>query len=166
MTLTALPAPPRTPRWAKVTLVVLTLVLVPCGAVLMWLAVSFAGGLGDFVAGYSPDPDDAQVVEARGRGEQHVATELADLAPAASAALGASTQLGQATGDDCVVGQHNWKVDDDFDLYCTHGRAVVLPGDPARFREDALALHALLEADGWVGGAASTTGPPAAWRPW
>jgi hypothetical protein len=29
---------------------------------------------------------------------------------------------------------------------------VVLPGDPVRFREDALALHAALEAEGWTAG--------------
>ena len=158
MTLTALPAqpaPPRMPLWTKVTLVVLAAVLVPSGALVMWFLVAFSGGLDDLI-GSTPEPDDARVVEAREHGEQHVSGELADVVPAASAALGGSTQLGQATGDECVVGQHNWKIDDDFDLYCTHGRGVVLRGDPARFREDALALHAALVADGWVAGSGTS----------
>ena len=161
MTLTALPAapaPPRIPRWTKVTLVVLAAVLVPCGAVVMWLVISLTGGFDDFVDRYEPLPDDPHVVEAREHGEAHVAAELDGVVPAASAALGGGSRLGQAAGDECVTGQHNWKIDNDYDLYCTHGSGVVLQGDLDRFREHALALHATLEQDGWVAGTGGTGG--------
>ena len=168
MTLTAVPAPvapPRMPRWTKVVLALLAAVLVPCGAVVMWLVLAFSGGVDDLI-GSSPQPDDAHVVEAREQGEQHVAADLADVVTTASGAVNGSTRLGQATGDQCVAGQHNWKIDDDFDLYCTHGQGAVLNGDPARFREDALALHDALTADGWLPGGGTTdltlsTGVPA-----
>lgn len=146
MTTTTLPPTSRFPRWAKVTLVVLAGILVPCGFALAWLVVALSGGIDDLLSG-RVSGDDAQVVAAREVAERDLTAEL----DALTSSLPAGDPVVAHTSEsDCVAGQHNWKIDDDFDLYCTHGRAALLAADGVdTFRADAIAVHDALVADGW-----------------
>lgn len=51
----------------------------------------------------------------------------------------------------CAVGQHNWKIDDDFDLACDLYRVeVVAAPRRATFSADMQALDEALRAEGWT----------------
>lgn len=141
---TALPPRSRFPRWAKVVCALLALVLVPTGAALAWLVLAFSGGIDELLSG-RVDADDERVVQAR----EAAAAALDD--DVASLPVGGPV-LARTTGDDCQAGQHNWKIDDDFDLHCTAGRAVVVAAGADRAVDEPALL-----ADGWA--VDSTTAP-------
>jgi hypothetical protein len=145
MATTTLPRPPRVPRWAKITLGVLGVVLVVAGAAAAWFVSMLLGGIDDLVTGGRVQADDARVVAAREGAERDLGAELAELLRGTSGGTLARTSVSR-----CVPGQHNWKVNDDYDLYCGQGEAVVVRGEMAGFRSDALALHEHLQAQGWV----------------
>lgn len=52
--------------------------------------------------------------------------------------------------DLCNIGQHNWKINDSYDLACSQDRDAIVGFDGETFRAQALALHEALLADGWV----------------
>lgn len=152
---TTLPPRSRFPLWAKVTLGVLFAVLLVCGFFVAWLVVALSGGIDDVLSG-RVDADDERVVAAREAAERDLAAEAGEL-PSAGAAVA------QSSHDECVVGQHNWKIDEDFDLECTHARGLVLPPDDVDgFREEATALHETLVADGWAADSGSAASGPSA----
>lgn len=146
MTLTALPAPPAAPRrrhplWLRILLWSLVLTAGIFAAGLLWLVVVFSGGLDDLLDVRQPSPDDRRVVEARERSEQRLAEELEAITGTAPS----------AADSECVEGQHNWKIDDPYDLLCTQSTGGTLRLG-ARGHEDEAALlrlHDRLVADGW-----------------
>lgn len=118
-------APPasrrRAPFWVKA---VLTVMSVCClGAVLFVLAVvvSFSGGLDDALDFRHPEKTDARVVEAR-------EASVARLPGLLREVTGGSTAT--VSGDSCTEGQHNFKIDDDYDLDCVAAVAHVAPATP------------------------------------
>jgi hypothetical protein len=132
--------------------VALTLVVV-LGGTFLWLWAAFGGGIDELLNGSGPDADDRRVVEARDRAtDELLVGRGALLASVTDPALGSSRPLATASGSDCEAGQHNWKIDDPYDLRCSAVDAVLVEGDEAAFREQALALHAALLDAGWTSG--------------
>lgn len=112
----------RMPFWAKA---VLTVVAVCClGAVLFVLAVvvSFSGGLDDALDFRHPKETDKRVVQARDASVARLPGLLAEITGSGTVTL---------SGDSCSVGQHNFKIDDDYDLDCVAAVATVLPASPS-----------------------------------
>jgi len=130
------------------------------GAVAAFLVVSAViGGLLLFrvLAGLGPsgpDEDDPQVGAAREAATARLAADSELLAVAVLApGLGPGAERvgrGQVLPP-CSVGQHNWKIDDDYDLACDLQRIEVVAA-PRRetFTSDMLALDEALRAQGWT----------------
>ena len=148
------PAPPRRRRtWLRVLLWLLLAAGVLVAAFLLWLASVLSGGLDDLLSGSGPDADDARVVEARERTQDSLDDDRDELVDGVVApVLGRSAPVAHVSDGSCQTGQHNWKIDDPFDLSCTEVSAVVVVGDTAVFREQVLALHERLLAAGWRSG--------------
>ena len=129
----------RMPTWARALLVIGALGAVLCTAFVAWVFIAFSGGLDDVLDVRDPAPDDRRVVEARERSEERLAAELAGIT---------GTEPSGASAD-CEEGQHNWKIDDPYDLLCTQSTATAVPlgADPTT---DLLQLHYRLVADGWT----------------
>lgn len=120
------------------------------GVVWLWLAL---GGAQVF-AGEPPREGDPEVVAAeRATVDPLVAQMEEDTAEVVVPVLGEqAAPLGRGlTRMPCVQGQHNWKVDDDFDLSC-EVQAVEVVGLESRadFRAEMTRLDAALLADGWT----------------
>ena len=115
----------RVPFWAKA---VLTVVAVACLAAALFVGavvVSFSGGLDDVLDVRKPTRDSEHVVRA---GEASVAA-LPGRLSSVTAGLPGATGITFADGG-CTEGQHNWKIDDSFDIDCTAslGEVVAAPG--------------------------------------
>lgn len=135
-------SPPRRRRWLRVLLWALALTATLVTAAFVWLAAMLAGGLDDLLSPEGPTQDDAVVVQSGERAQRALAAEPLPVAPAVAV----------AEQRRCEEGQHNWKIDTDYDLSCVAFRTTVSPGGglPA-FRTEALALHQRLVAEGWTG---------------
>jgi hypothetical protein len=101
-----------------------------------------------------PQPDDAQVVAARDAAASRLTADADRLTAAVVIpALGPAAQrVGRGQVEPpCAVGQHNWKIDDDFDLACDLSRVEVVAA-PRRetFTADMQALDEALRAEGWT----------------
>ena len=101
-----------------------------------------------------PEPDDPQVVAARDAAATRLTADADRLSVAVLApALGPSAQrVGRGQVEPpCAVGQHNWKIDDDYDLACDLQRIEVVAA-PTRqtFASDMRALDTALRAEGWA----------------
>ena len=141
----------RIPAWARVLAwAVGTVVVLVAGAV-VWLIAMFAGGLDDLF-GDPRSPDDPAVVEAYERTRPINSSALDRTVSGLDGALGPVEPLGAAHGERCRQGQHNWKIDDSFDLWCsvTDSRLVAVNTLPT-FRADMLALDEHLTSQGWAG---------------
>ncbi|MFP5218439.1 MAG: hypothetical protein ACLGIG_01700 [Actinomycetes bacterium] len=145
------PAPPRRPRrWLRILLLALLTTGVVVAAGLLWLAAVLSGGIDDLLSFSRPSVDDARVVEARERTRAGLDEERAALVDdVVEPVLGTSAVVATGAGGHCEVGQHNWKVDDPFDLSCEELSAAVVVGDERAFREQVLAVHDRLAAAGW-----------------
>jgi len=143
----------RTWRWWHVLLagvggaVVLGLLGVVLVGVLLLRVLSDLGTPG-------PEEDDPEVVAARDTATSALAADADRLTVAVlTPALGPGAQRvgrGQVLPP-CDVGQHNWKVDDDYDLACDLQRIEVVAA-PRRetFTADMRALDVALRAEGWM----------------
>lgn len=133
----------RLPVWAKVVLgVVATLVVLVVGAV-VWFLAMLNGGLDDLLDLGGPSPDDKRVVDAREAHAEVLAAVLGEVV--ADRDVVATTQ-----DDGCREGQHNWKIDDPYDLSCSQRTVALVQGGAVDgFRADMEALDAALVADGW-----------------
>jgi hypothetical protein len=156
MTTTA-PSPPavrrRLPTWAKVLLWLTGIAVALLGAAALWLAAALAGGLDDLLSLPGPSADDERVVRAQQQAERAMRAE-ADrmLLTVVEPVLGAAA-VASGSESRCEQGQHNWKIDDPYDLRCHQTHVAVVPaGDVPGFRETALALHEALLSDGWEPG--------------
>ncbi len=133
--------------------------LAAVGAVAMFLVVTAVLAevlLFRVLAGLGPDrpePDDPQVVAARDAAATRLTADADRLSVAVLApALGPAAQrVGRGHVEPpCAVGQHNWKIDDDFDLACDLSRIeVVAAPRHETFIADMQALDRALRAEGW-----------------
>lgn len=143
MTLTVTPAPARPPvlrrRWVRVLLWTAGTVTALVAALFLWFAAMLSGGFDDLLSPGGPVETDREVVEAGAQAREELA---AVPLPVTTAAVAEEQQ--------CEVGEHNWKIDDDFDLSCVTTRTTLSPVPAPVFREQALALHEELVRDGWT----------------
>lgn len=103
----------RLPVWATVLLGAALAAALGCVLWVGALVVAFSGGLDDVLDVRKPTEDSRSVVKARERAAREVPARHEEV----TAALPASTGV-QVSEDGCRVGQHNWKVDHDYDLDC------------------------------------------------
>ena len=116
------------------------------GGVLLLQVLSEIGSSG-------PQEDDLEVVAARDLAAYELTAEADRLTAAVlepALAPGAERVGRGQVQPPCAVGQHNWKIDDDFDLACSLSRVEVVTA-PRRetFTSDMRALDAALRAEGW-----------------
>lgn len=152
--MTSTPKPSRThrwPAWARWLLGVGGVVVVLSLAFALWLAASFSGGLDDLLDFRHPSADDGRVVRA---GESAV-RELERTVPETVVALTLAVPalgpvIATTTATACHEGQHNFKIDDPYDLSCTARHVSALAPPYATARDQIAALHAALLADRWT----------------
>lgn len=140
-------------RWLRIVVLGLVAGLVAVGLMIGWVAVELSGGFDDVFSGPPPQPDDPEVVEAREEAAEVLTADARRLsAEVVVPALGEAEALSRSGSEpECQVGQHNWKIDDDFDLACDLVRVeVVATPKVSRFSTDMLALDAVLRDDGWA----------------
>jgi hypothetical protein len=144
------------PTWLKVLLWTGAAVGALVAAGLLWLAAVLSGGFDDLLSGPGPSPDDRRVVDARQRSEAALQVQSSELTAAVAAD---GPELLSGTAGSCREGQHNWKIDDPFDLVCSQVHVTAVPmGSLGTFREQALATHDRLLAAGWQPDGGPTTG--------
>jgi hypothetical protein len=149
------PSPPRR-RW-RWWHTLLLLAVAPVVLFALWIGlviVSLSGGFDDLFAGDPPRQGGPEVVAARNEAARELAADSARLTAAvvvpALGAAAAPVGRGEVTPS-CQEGQHNWKIDDDFDLACDLDRVeVVAVAQRGAFHADMVALDAALRADGWT----------------
>lgn len=138
-TLLPVPRPSRLRPWVRLVLWTVGLVATLLAASVLYLFASLSGGLDDLLDLSTPQAGDREVVQAQERTLEGLRDDVSAL-PVVPAAT--------ATGEQCQVGQHDWKIDDDFDLACTALRGVAAEGSTQAFRTETLALHEQLVRDG------------------
>jgi hypothetical protein len=136
--------------WQKVVVVVVGL---PAAALLLfvgWVWVTLSGGLDDVLDLDKPSPTDPEVSAAEDRATATVRSEMVDVRSRVSdVSPGASSVGGGVAPADCVVGQHNVKRDDSFDLSCTLTAVDVVAAPVAGGATDGLRVDAALRQAGW-----------------
>jgi hypothetical protein len=139
-------------RTGRVLLWVLAVLAGLVALAVLWFAAVLSGGFDDLLSGGGPKRTDNQVVKAGERAHEQAKRELGALVEQhLRQALGPqAVTLATATTDTCETGQHNWKVDDSYDLRCSVSDAVLITGTTSALREQVLALHASLAPD-WGG---------------
>jgi peptidoglycan/xylan/chitin deacetylase (PgdA/CDA1 family) len=155
---------PQATRALRWTAGILGAVVLVVAAVVATFFAQLAGGWDEVFDTTKPLPDDPQVVAARAAGANLVDAEtqrviddvvlptltqgwVAQPAPTGAAAVSADSAVGLDSG--CVVGTHDWKRDDPFDLSCIEVRRTVLAASDAAFAADMTRLDEALTADGW-----------------
>ena len=147
--------PGRMPRWLRWGWGAAGIIGAIVLAFMLWIAAAMSGGLDDLLDMSSPAPEDGDVRRARERAIASAAAEVRAV-EAHLVAAGAGAIVGRGAGEECHVGQHNWKIDDSYDLRCTAREVLACTaGDPQSLRT---VLHGLLVANGWT----HSYGPPAA----
>ena len=155
-------SPPRSPRatphvdW-RTPLVVITVVVggvfVLGAAFVLYVWVGLSGGWDDAFRFDRPTEADPAVQAAREEVESRLVEESAGrVAEVVRPALGpGATRAGWVVLRlPCDEGQHNWKIDDDFDLACQlEVMEVVTLDDRAGFRAEMVALDEALRSEGW-----------------
>jgi hypothetical protein len=143
------------PRWAKVVLVLVAVLLVGVLAVIGLFVWAFSGGW-DGLRG-TASPSDAKVVAAR----EHSGGELDRLTEGTLRTIGPARELARIRTDSCRSGQNNWKIHDGYTLRCERSDAVVLVPPDADVSAAGRRLSAALTAAGWhvPGGRDELTAP-------
>lgn len=137
-------------KWWHVALLVVGLTLAAGGLFVAAVVVSFIGGVDELFRGDPPREGDPEVVAARQAADRDLVDERALAEPALASVSGGALLGGGRVQPTCRQGQHNWKIDDDYDLACQLTRlAVVAVPDGAAFRVDMGELHERLLASGW-----------------
>lgn len=122
-------------------------------ALALWIWITVSGGVDDAFRWDRPTEGDAEVVAAREaaverqevEGDAQLVTPVVEALGAQAAWVGSKLVV-----PPCEVGEHDWKVDDDFDLACqTSVMHIVAVPDRADFRSESERLDAALQADGW-----------------
>ena len=136
--------------WLKVALALVIGIPVALFCFVFAVYVSLSGGLDDVFSRGGPVETDKQVVQARDRALPDLQVEVTALGSAVSPALtGGGDILGVATVSRCDVGQHNFKVDDSYDLSCEGTASDLRTMNVDTFRAQALAVDKVLQAQGW-----------------
>jgi hypothetical protein len=125
------------------------------------LAVQLSGGVDELFDRTHPTQDDPEVVAARADARRQLDAQLARLSEQVVLPAVPGSRVAQSSGDidpgftgagrgsDCAVGQHNWKVDDPFDLACVEVRHAVVASPATDVAATLAALDRALQADGW-----------------
>ena len=140
--------------WPKTLLVV---VGVPVAALMLfvgWVWVSFSGGLDDVLDYGHPQEGDEDVVAAERRAREDIDGATADVEASLRRALAPATADvvgGGLEKPDCRQGQHNFKIDDEFDLLCelTSVQVVSAPAAPDVPGAE-VAVDEALRSAGWI----------------
>jgi hypothetical protein len=144
--------PRRGLRWWHVLLLTVAGLLV-LFVVLAGLALLSIFGVLDSLGGDPPRESHPEVVAARRECGAALEQEVALLTQSAvlpSLPPGSALLARGEVVPPCQVGQHNWKINDDFDLACSQSRReVVSAPDRATFRSDMVRLDEALRAQGW-----------------
>ena len=143
------------PRWFTIVMTLVGAVVLLALGLVAYVYVSFSGGLDDVFPRKRPKESSPEVVRARTRAERTTPAELASLVDAAARrALGADLRTvlpaTPPTKHECTTGQHNWKIDDPYDLRCTMQATSIVVAGMGGFREQMLRLHEQLLAAGWT----------------
>jgi hypothetical protein len=134
------------------------LLLAVAGLVVLFLiyaGLAFASLVGAFdsLGGDPPREGDPEVVAARQASAASLRQEAALVTQSAvlpSLPEGSAVLAQGEVVPPCQEGQHNWKIDDDFDLACSQSRReVVTVPDQVSFRADMVRLDAALRDQGW-----------------
>jgi hypothetical protein len=151
---------PRTRRALLWALGVGLAVLLVGAALLATLAAQINGGWDEVFDRTHPTEDDPEVVAARAAAAARLDAETGRVVdtvvlPALDggrvtqpAATGGDAVDDPALGSRCEVGQHNWKIDDPFDLACVEVRRAVVAGSDADVRAQLTSLDEALRSDG------------------
>ncbi len=138
---------------SKSKTVIALVVGVPALVVVGFLAaiyISLSGGIDDLFRGDPPREGDPEVVDARQAAAADLAADDARTRPALRAVTAGRLVGGGSVHPACQVGQHNWKIDDDFDLLCRLTHLSVVGADSrAGFEDEMRELHEQLLAEGW-----------------
>lgn len=141
----------RTPAWKIVTLTIVG-IAVSVVVVLSLFVMIALGGLDELLRGDGPQPTDPEVVAARAEASESLGQDVGLLVVATVVpSVPSATPVGEGEiSPPCDVGQHNWKIDDDYDLRCgLQSVGVVAVPSTATFRGDMVALDEALRAAGW-----------------
>lgn len=142
----------RSRRFTVVLSIVGVVVLLATGFVLFVVA-SMSGGFDELVPRRRPKETSAEVVRARAKAEQATPAALTAIVdgPVQQALGGAQRSVGAPANESrCETGQHNWMIDDDYDLRCIMRTTSVVVATREGFRDQMLRLHERLLAAGWV----------------
>jgi hypothetical protein len=140
----------RLPRWAKWLAGIGGVVVLVLGVLALWFAAAMSGGFDNLLDLRHPGPDDRPVVRA-GEAALVEARELAaELAQAGARAADTGPVLGTTGATECDRGQHNWKIDDDYDLRCSARGLSALQLELDQLAADVAAIEVALSADGWA----------------
>ena len=149
------PAPPsrrRLPTWAKVLLWFAGIGTALVVALLLFFFAMMSGGLDNLLDFSQPSATDANVEAARDEAVPVADNLLRGALDGPVRAALPVTPLASAVETSCFAGQHNWKIDDPYDLTCRLSRVeAVGAGTLATFRDDMVALDEALLAAGWEG---------------
>jgi len=136
-------------RRGKIVLGVLAAVACVALFVVAALYASLSGGWDDAFRPKKSETD-SDVREAREKAEPEQVQRTEQLMASVRAALGTALQSADEgePRSECEEGQHNWKIDDEYDLRCEHVTKVAVrirSGGASR----RAALHQRLVRDGW-----------------
>ena len=137
-------------RFWKVVGTALGVAVAGCVLVFGWVVASFSGGIDDLLDADKPQQGDPEVVAAEESAYDDVEAETERTVATLSDAVQLRTIGGGLARRPCDVGQHNFKIDDDYDLSCSLTGVRVLAGaaTPAT-AETVRALDRGLTAAGW-----------------
>jgi hypothetical protein len=139
-------------KWWKVLLLAVAGLVV---LFLLYAGLAFAALFGalDRLGGDPPREGDPEVVAAREASAVALRQDAALVTQSAvlpSLPAGAALLAQGEVVPPCQEGQHNWKINDDFDLACSQSRReVVTVPDTVSFRADMVRLDEALRAQGW-----------------
>ena len=117
------------------------------GGFVLWLAASLSGGLDNLLDLSHPTADSREVRAAAASARPRNEALLQQLLP--------RTPYATAVGDDCATGQHNWMVDDPYDLHCHLSDGALIVGSPEEVARDRDTMPARLIRAGFVTDASS-----------
>lgn len=142
-------------KWVLITLGIITVGIV---AMVTFVIIQLGGGL-KWVFTSAPKATDEQVVAANTAGSAQRDKLVADL-QSAGAAAGLMRVTATTPNLSCHEGQHNWKINNDYNLQCDTNTSLVLgsthPSETV-LKTQLLAFHDQLTAHGWQ--SAYTTTP-------
>ena len=134
-------------KWFLITLGIITLGIV---ALVIFVIIQLGGGV-KWVFTSAPKATDQQVVAANTAGSAQ-RDRLATGLQSAGALAGLTRVTATSPHLSCSEGQHNWKINNDYDLECTTNVRLILgsthPSETA-LRTQLLAFHDQLAAGGW-----------------